>query len=250
MDLYCAIDLRGGSAVRLLKGDYAKETTYGDPVELAESFVQAGTDWLHLVDLDAARDGGSANRALVTEIARTSPVPVETGGGVRTDRDVDELLDAGVQRVIIGTAAFEDPEFVGRAAARYPGHVAVGLDYRRVISDGEERLEVAVRGWLEGAGHDLADSLTRFCDLGVDAFIVTAIDRDGTLEGPDLDGYATCLSATSAKVIASGGVGDAEDLRRLARFEGPAGARLAGCVVGKALVEGRVSVPEAVAACR
>jgi phosphoribosylformimino-5-aminoimidazole carboxamide ribotide isomerase len=106
MDLYCAIDLRGGSAVRLLKGDYAKETTYGDPIELAETFVREGTDWLHLVDLDAARDGGSANREIVTRIAQLSPVPVETGGGVRTDRDVDELLEAGVQRVIIGTAAF------------------------------------------------------------------------------------------------------------------------------------------------
>ena len=250
MDLYCAIDLRGGSAVRLLKGDYAQETTYGDPIELAESFVRAGTDWLHLVDLDAARDGGSANREIVTRIAQLSPVPVETGGGVRTDRDVDDLLEAGVQRVIIGTAAFEDPDLVARAAARHPGHVAVGLDYRRVQGSDGEHLEVAVRGWLEGAGHDLSESLKRFSDVGVEAFIVTAIDRDGTLEGPDLAGYATCLAATEVPVIASGGVGGAEDLRALARFEGPGGTAVAGCVVGKALVEGRLSVPEAVAACR
>jgi phosphoribosylformimino-5-aminoimidazole carboxamide ribotide isomerase len=247
MDLYCAIDLRGGGAVRLLKGDYAEETSYGDPLALAESFIAAGTDWLHLVDLDAARDGGRLNRRVITEIASLSPVPLETGGGVRTDGDVDELLEAGVQRVIIGTAALEDPSFVQRAAARHPGHVAVGLDYRRLEGD---HLEVAVRGWLEGSGTELEGALRKFEDFGVDAFIVTAIDRDGTLEGPDLDGYARCLAATTVPVIASGGVSGAEDLRELSRFVSPRGATLAGCVVGKALVEGRVSVPEAVAACR
>ena len=247
MDLYCAIDLRGGGAVRLVKGDYANETSYGDPIALAESFIAAGTDWLHLVDLDAARDGGDANRRIITEIAALSPVPLETGGGVRSDRDVDALLEAGVQRVIIGTAALEDPSFVQRAAARHPGHVAVGLDYRRLEGD---RLEVAVRGWLEGSGTELEAALRQFEDFGVVAFVVTAIDRDGTLEGPDFDGYERCLAATSVPVIASGGVAGAEDLRALAQFVGPRGAVLGGCVVGKALVEGQVSVPEAVAACR
>jgi phosphoribosylformimino-5-aminoimidazole carboxamide ribotide isomerase len=247
MDLLSAIDLRGGGAVRLVKGDYGRETAYGDPLELAESFIAGGTDWLHLVDLDAARDGGRANRALVKEIARLSPVPVETGGGIRTAADVDELLEAGVQRVILGTAALESPDLLSTATAANPGHVAVGLDYHRREGG---RLEVALRGWLEGSGVMLAEAIDRVLVHDVAALIVTAIDRDGTLEGPDLDGLRQVLAASRVPVIASGGVSGAEDLRTLAALSEPrTERRVAGCVVGKALVEGRLTVPEAVVAC-
>jgi len=247
MDLLSAIDLRGGSAVRLLKGDYGHETGYGDPLELAETFVSGGTDWLHLVDLDAARDGGQANRSIIKQIVEQSPVPVETGGGVRTDADVAELLGVGVQRVIIGTAAFETPDMLARATRAHPGHVAVGLDYHR---RGDGALEVALRGWLKGSGVRLLDAVTQVLEHDVCALIVTAIDRDGTLEGPDLDGLLEVLAASRVPVVASGGVGDADDLRRLASVVDQAGTRrVAGCVVGKALVEGRLTVAEAVAAC-
>ena len=247
MELLSAIDLRGGGAVRLLKGDYGQETGYGDPLELAEAFVAGGTDWLHLVDLDAARDGGQANRSIIKQIVERSPVPVETGGGVRTLADVDELLSFGVQRVIIGTAAFEDPSVVAKATSAHPGHVAVGLDYHR-RDDGS--LEVALRGWLKGSGVNLLDAVDQVLSHDVCALIVTAIDRDGTLEGPDVDGLLEVLARATVPVVASGGIGDADDLRHLAGVRDPVtDHRVAGCVVGKALVEGRLTVAEAVAAC-
>jgi phosphoribosylformimino-5-aminoimidazole carboxamide ribotide isomerase len=247
MDLLCAIDLRGGGAVRLLKGDYGRETNYGDPISLAESFIAGGSDWLHLVDLDAARDGGQANRDIVKQIASTSPIPVETGGGIRSERDVHELLDAGVQRVILGTAALESPSLLATVCDAHPGHVAVGLDYHRREGG---LLEVAVRGWLEGAGLSLADALDRVLEEDVCALIVTAIDRDGTLEGPDLEGLLEVLERSRVPVVASGGVSGAEDLRVLRRLVEPATGRTpVGAVVGKALVEGRLTVAEAVAAC-
>ncbi len=247
MELLAAIDLRGGGAVRLLKGDYEKETSYGDPLELAETFWAGGADWLHLVDLDAARDGGRANRSIIKTLAERSPVPIEAGGGIRSDDDVTELLEAGVQRVILGTAALEDPGLLARVTARHPGHVAVGLDYHR--RDGD-RLEVAVRGWLQGAGVTLSEAISRVLENDVAALIVTAIDRDGTLVGPDVEGLLGVLAESPVPAIASGGVGGADDLRALARVrETSSGRMVAGCIVGKALVEGRLTVAEAVAAC-
>ena len=248
MNLMAAIDLRGGSAVRLLKGDYAQETSYGDPDELAATFVTGGTDWIHLVDLDAARDGGAANREIILRIAAMSPVPVETGGGIRSITDVDQLLGAGVQRVILGTAAMEDPVFLEHAARRWPGQVAVGLDYRL---GAEGVREVAVRGWLEGAGVELSDAVRRTTDAGASALIVTAIDRDGTLSGPDIEGLCEVLEMTEVPVVASGGVGHATHIEEIARMSAPSSGRsAAGIVVGKALVEGLVTIEKAVAACR
>jgi len=248
MELLAAIDLRGGAAVRLLKGDYEHETSYGDPIDLATSFIEAGTDWLHLVDLDAARDGGRANRAIVRRITAMSPVPVETGGGIRTMEDVDELIDLGVQRVILGTVAIEEPAFVTSAALRHPGKVAVGLDYRR-RADGI--LEVALRGWKEGSGVSLSQILSELEDSGCDAFVVTAIDRDGTLTGPDIQGLELALDATNVPIVASGGVSGAHDLRSLRDLEsGGAHRSVSGVVVGKAIVEGRLTIAEAVLACR
>jgi phosphoribosylformimino-5-aminoimidazole carboxamide ribotide isomerase len=144
MDLYPAIDIRAGSAVRLTQGDFDRQSEYGDPLVLARRFVAGGAPWLHVVDLDAARSGRPVNRSAVLTIAREAGVPVQTGGGVRSESDVEELLEGGLARVILGTAALDDPELVRRAAAAYPGRIALGLDYR-ITPDG--RAEVAVRGW-------------------------------------------------------------------------------------------------------
>ena len=156
MDLYPAIDIRGGGAVRLTQGDFDRETAYGDPVALARRFAGAGAPWLHVVDLDAARHGAPVNRATVLAIAHAVDIPVQTGGGIRSEDDVAELLAGGVRRVILGTMATEDPATAVDLAARYPGRVAVGIDYRR--SPGG-RTEVAVRGWEQGSGRSVTDAL-------------------------------------------------------------------------------------------
>ncbi len=247
MELFAAIDLRGGGAVRLVQGDFERETRYGDPFDLAERFAAGGASWLHVVDLDAARQGVAVQRDLVTALAARSPLPVQTGGGVRTEDDVTALLAAGVARVVLGTAALEDPGLAARVAARHPGRVALGLDYRR-RRDGV--LEAAARGWVEGSGQQVGDVLDRLAGSPLAAVVLTAIDRDGTLAGPDTEGLATVLDRTEVPVVASGGVGGATDLAALARLRSPArGRSLAGVVVGRALVDGRLEVEEAVAAC-
>lgn len=237
MDLYPAIDLRGGRVVRLAQGDYARETVYGeDPVAVARSFAAAGAPWIHLVDLDGARGDGPVNRDAIEAVVGAVSVPVQCGGGVVDDT----LLRAGVQRVVLGTAAVRTPEVVDALAARFPGRVAVGLDHRGG--------EVAIRGWTEAGGVDVLDVVRRFEAAGVAAFVVTEIAGDGMLTGPDLEGLAQVLGATTVDVVASGGVSGPDDLRALAALECD-GRRLAGVIVGRALYEGRLSVEEGVAAC-
>jgi len=250
MELYPAIDIRDGGAVRLAQGDFDRQSDYGDPVELALRFAASGAPWLHVVDLDAARSGHPVNRATVLAIAAAVDVPVETGGGVRGEADVAELLDGGVARVIVGTAALDDPGLVRRAAAAYPGRVALGVDYRWT-ADG--RTEVAVRGWEEGSGRTVGELLDASDGAGLAAVIVTSIERDGMLTGPDLNGLAAVLGSTDVPVIASGGVASVGDIEALAALEvdiaGVAPRRLLGAITGKALVDGRMTVEEAVAAC-
>jgi phosphoribosylformimino-5-aminoimidazole carboxamide ribotide isomerase len=237
VDLYPAIDLRGGRCVRLYQGDYARETVYADdPVAQARAFAAAGAPWVHVVDLDAARTGEAANRPVVAAIAAALDVPVQAGGGVRDDAAADALLECGVRRVVVGTAALDDPDWVRRLAARCPGRVAVGLDARG--------REVAVRGWVEGSGHDLVDVARRFADAGVAALVVTEIGRDGTLAGPALDQLTDVLAATDLDVVASGGVGSLADLRSLSALEVD-GRRLAGVIVGRALYEGAFRLTDA-----
>jgi phosphoribosylformimino-5-aminoimidazole carboxamide ribotide isomerase len=239
MDLYPAIDLLGGRCVRLYQGDYGREAVYADhPVAQAQAFASEGASWIHVVDLDAARTGEPRNRELVAAIAAAVDVPVQAGGGVRDDDAADALLGRGVRRVVVGTAASERPEWVRSLAARHPGQVAVGLDARG--------RDLAVRGWLEGSGHDLVDVARRFEDAGVAALVVTEIGRDGTLSGPALDQLVTVLEATTIDVIASGGVGTLADLRALSVLEVD-GRRLAGTIVGRALYEGAFRVADAVA---
>lgn len=246
MELYPAIDIRGGAAVRLTQGDFDRQRNYGDPVGLAQHFVAGGAKWLHVVDLDAARTGEAVNRETVLEVAAAVDVPVQSGGGVRTEDDIDELLRGGVARVVLGTAALDDPAAAAKLADAHPGRVAVGLDYRLV--DGGQT-EVAVRGWEEGTGRTVDDVLAQLAPTRVTAVIVTAIDRDGTLEGPDLEGLRGVLGSTALPVIASGGVGGVADIEALAGLGYPRGRRLAGAISGKALVDGRMTVEEGVAAC-
>jgi phosphoribosylformimino-5-aminoimidazole carboxamide ribotide isomerase len=253
MDLYPAVDIRDGEAVRLTQGDFARQSQYGDPLDLARRFVAAGAPWLHVVDLDAARTGRPVNRAVVLAIASAVAVRVEVGGGVRTAADVDELLAGGVARVVLGTAAVDHPDQARQMVRRHPGRVALAIDYRRG-ADG--RTEVAARGWEQGSGRSVAEVIAEYADVDLAAVVVTAIDRDGTLEGPDLDGLATVLAATELPVIASGGVGRASDVEALARLAAPPDGspsadqrRLAGVITGRALVDGRMTVEEGLAAC-
>ena len=238
MDLYPAIDLLNGQAVRLYQGDYARETVYNnDPVAQAKAFADAGAHWIHVVDLDAARTGSPLNREVIAAICDAVNVPIQTGGGVRSEEAAAALFDAGVTRVVLGTAALEDPDLVRTLASRHP--VAVGLDARG--------REVAVRGWEEGSGKDLLDVARGFADAGVEALIVTEIGRDGTLEGPDLDGLGEVLEATELPVIASGGVGSVADLVALEALRS-GGRRLSGAIVGRALYEGAFTLQDALRA--
>jgi phosphoribosylformimino-5-aminoimidazole carboxamide ribotide isomerase len=240
MDLYPAIDLRDGRAVRLYQGDYDRETVYNDdPVAQAVAFAAEGAQWIHVVDLDAARSGRPVNRDVIADIAGAVDVPVQTGGGIRDEDSAIELLDAGVARVVLGTAALEQPALVRRLATRMP--VAVGLDARG--------RDVAVRGWEKGSGRDLLDVAREFADCGVAALIVTEIGRDGTLEGPDLDGLTEVLAASEVPIIASGGVGRLDDIRALAQLRAQ-GRHLSGAIIGRALYEGAFTLSEALAATR
>ena len=239
MDLFAAVDIRGGRCVRLRQGDYGAETVYDDdPVARAVEMAEAGAAWIHVVDLDGARSGRPDNASVVAAIAAAAGVPVQAGGGVRTADTAEAWFGAGVARVVLGTAALRDPALVRKLAASH--RIAVGLDARSG--------EVATDGWLQGSGQSVLDVARNFAADGVDAFVVTDISRDGTLEGPDVDGLASVLDAVSVDVIASGGVGQLGDLTALAGLEGRAGRRLSGVIVGTALYEGRFTVAEAVAA--
>ncbi len=242
LELFPAIDIRAGRVVRLARGDYDAETVYGDdPVAVAQTFAAEGARWIHVVDLDAARTGEPVNRSVIGDVATavaSSGVSVQSGGGVRSDDAAQALWDAGVARVVVGTAAIEDPDLVNRLVARNPTGCAIGLDAR----DGM----VAVRGWRESSGLDIAEVLDRVA--GVAAVIVTEISRDGMLEGPDVHGLGEVLARTEVPVIASGGVSSIDDLRALAGLERD-GRHLAGAIVGRALYEGRLTVREGVAAC-
>jgi phosphoribosylformimino-5-aminoimidazole carboxamide ribotide isomerase len=236
LELFPAIDLRGGRCVRLWQGDFDKETVYGsDPVAVARGFVAAGARWLHVVDLDAARGDGS-NLDTVLTISAAVAARMQTGGGVRDDA----LLVAGVDRVVLGSLAVANKEYAKELIDEYPGRVAVGLDHR----DGE----VLVRGWEEKGDVRLLDAVRWPEFAGAAAFIVTDVGRDGTLGGPDIDGLASVLEATTTDVIASGGVGSLADVEALTSLSA-SGRRLAGVIVGKALYEGAFTVEEAIGAC-
>lgn len=236
MKLFPAIDIRGGACVRLYQGDYDRETVYGDdPAAQAAGFVAEGAEWIHCVDLDAARSGEQTNLASIAAITAAVDVPVQVGGGVRNVEAAQRLWDAGVTRVVIGTAAIENPELVRALAPMGP--VAVGLDAWGT--------DVAVAGWEQRTGRDLFETVASFADSGAAAFVVTEIGRDGTMEGPDLDGLAQVLASTDVPLVASGGVGSLDDLRALAGLSA-GDRRLSGAIVGRAIYEQAFTVREAV----
>jgi len=261
MELYPAIDLRDGGAVRLTQGDFDRQVEYGNPLALAVQFIEGGAHWIHVVDLNAARTGVPHERATLGRIVvlaeagdgKGAPVKVQTGGGIRTEDDVTAVLELGVARVVLGTAALENPALAARCARRWPDQVAVGLDYV-VRPDGVA--EARGHGWEAGSGRTVHELLDIWAGEPIGAVVATAIARDGMLVGSDVEGLrhlATLAAMWSLPVIASGGVGSLDDLRDLGALtvhDPDLGERkLAGVIVGKALVEGRFSVGEAMAAC-
>lgn len=233
--VFPAVDISGGRCVRLLQGRFGTETVYSDdPVEVARGFSSAGARWLHIVDLDGARTGVAANRDLVIEVVKAASCPVQAGGGVRTMDDVEELLMAGANRVVLGTVALEDPEAMRKACERFGERIAVSLDARGG--------ELATHGWTVGSGVPLLDAVRAFSDAGVAWFIYTDVGRDGTLAGPDIEGLLRLASQTSLPVIASGGIGTLDELRSVARLRSQG---IAGAIVGRALYEHKFDVREA-----
>ena len=253
LELYCAVDIMNGGAVRLTQGDFGRQTDHGDPVELALRYVSEGTRFLHVVDLDAARGGELVNRATVLRIVEESPVPVQVGGGARRYEDAALLLDAGAERVVVSTAAVEEPELVDELVDRYPNRIVLGLDHRSGETAGVSSEMVAVRGWERRSAVTVEALLDRFAHAALGAVVVTSIARDGMLTGPDISGLEAVMSLTEHRVVASGGVRSAADLAELARVTvvGSDGhpRRIAGAVVGRALADGSLRVEEALAAC-
>jgi phosphoribosylformimino-5-aminoimidazole carboxamide ribotide isomerase len=234
MILYPAIDLKGGQCVRLLRGDMAQATVFGDdPAAQARAFAEAGCRWLHLVDLDGAFAGRPVNAAAVEAILAAVAIPVQLGGGIRDRATLEAWLGRGVARAVLGTAAVRDPAFVRAAAAAHPGRVAVGIDAR----DGR----VAVEGWAETTDMAVVDLARRFEDAGVAALIYTDIDRDGAMVGPNVAATAALARSVSIPVIASGGVASLDDLVALR----DCGAALDGVISGRALYEGRLDLAAA-----
>ena len=234
MILYPAIDLKDGNAVRLLRGDMDKSTVFNtDPAAQAREFVDAGCEWLHLVDLNGAFEGEPVNAAPVEAILSQCKVPAQLGGGIRDMATIENWLNKGLQRVILGTVAVENPDLVREAARAFPGHVAVGIDAR----DGK----VATKGWAEETNVMVTDLAKSFEDAGVAAIIYTDINRDGAMQGPNVQATADLANAVSIPVIASGGVSSIADLHALKSC----GAPLDGAISGRALYDGAIDLGQA-----
>jgi phosphoribosylformimino-5-aminoimidazole carboxamide ribotide isomerase len=235
MILLPAIDIIDGKAVRLLQGDFAQRTDYdSDPLEAARRWVDAGARALHVVDLDGARTGTPANVAQIKRIATTLGVPVQVGGGLRSLESVRAVSEAGAARVILGTAAFRDPDFVDAAVAAYAEQVVVSIDAR----DGR----VAAAGWTEQTDLTVEQALIDLQRRGVRQFVYSSIDRDGMLNGPDIDGARAFASGVQESFVYSGGIGRLADLEALAELREP---KLSGVIVGMAIYERRFDVGEA-----
>jgi phosphoribosylformimino-5-aminoimidazole carboxamide ribotide isomerase len=238
--LFPAIDLKEGRCVRLIQGDMAQATVFSDhPADQAASFESQGFEWLHIVDLDGAFAGKPVNAEAVRAIVKQIKLPIQLGGGIRDIRTVEGWLEAGIRRVIIGTAAVKDPSFVREAARRFPGQVAVGIDAR----DGR----VAVDGWASLSEMSAEELGLRFQDAGVAAIIYTDISRDGLLKGLNIESTLALANALTIPVIASGGLASIEDIQRLTQ---PDCAVLEGAISGRSLYDGRLDPTEALALIR
>jgi phosphoribosylformimino-5-aminoimidazole carboxamide ribotide isomerase len=236
--LYPAIDIRGGKAVRLLQGDYERETAYdADPVDAAARWAAEGAEFLHVVDLDGAKAGEPRNLDAIRRIAAAVECPIQVGGGLRDAESAAAVLETGAKRVVIGTAALRDPAFLDEALAAHGDAVVVSVDTRGG--------KVSLSGWTETSDVEAPDAVADLSKRGVQRFLCTAIEVDGTMEGPAIDQLNGIAAATSAQVIASGGVGDLSHLEQLSRDSAP---NIEGAIVGRALYEKRFSVAEGIAA--
>lgn len=232
--VYPAIDMRGGKCVRLLQGDYGKETVYGDsPFDMAKSFAESGAEWIHMVDLDGARDGKRVNDTYVIKAAQELNARVQIGGGIRSEADIVHYLENGVSRVIIGSIAVSNPEFAEEMVRKYPSKIAIGIDAKNGY--------VATHGWLSTSELKAVDLGKRFADAGAETFIFTDIATDGMLSGPNLAAIQSMAEETGKSVIASGGVSQLADLLALKELQS---VGVSGSIVGKAIYEGRFSVSE------
>jgi phosphoribosylformimino-5-aminoimidazole carboxamide ribotide isomerase len=226
-----AIDLRDGQCVRLRQGDYAQETVFGsDPAAMAQRWVSQGATYLHIVDLDGAKEGRPVNEVSIRRIVESAGVPCQLGGGLRTETHIAEALDWGLDRVVIGTRALKDPAWFRAVCDRFPRKIVAGIDAKHG--------QVATDGWLEVSQRSALDLARQFDDWPLAALVYTDISRDGMLHGPDVDGLAELAARVRLPVIASGGVSTLEDVRRLADLG------LAGCIVGRALYEDRLNLTE------
>lgn len=231
MRIWPAIDLRNGKCVRLQQGDYSRETVFGEhPVEMAKHWVSEGASCLHLVDLDGARDGDSINADVIAEIVKEVSIPCQVGGGVRSEATIESMLKVGVDRLVVGTKALKDPEWFTAMSHKFPNRLVLGLDAR----DGR----VATDGWLETSDVDATEMARQFERHPIAAIVYTDIARDGMLSGPNVDAMRKMKLAVSVEVVASGGVAKASDVEVLAK------AGMDGCIVGRALYEKTVLLPE------
>ena len=237
MQIWPAIDLRGGKCVRLERGDYGRETVFGDdPAAMARHWIDQGAQFLHLVDLDGARSGQVQNRSSIEAIVRAVSVPCELGGGIRDEATIASLIDLGLDRLVVGTSAVKDPDWFCQMCRKFPGRLALGLDARGGL--------VATEGWLKTSRLRAVDLALRFADEPIAALIYTDIDTDGMLGGPNLSAMAELVQAVELPVIASGGVTTADDVARLAELG------VAGCIIGRALYDGTLNLPDALARAR
>lgn len=231
MLIFPAIDLRDGQVVRLVEGDYNRMTVYGsDPLSVANAYRAAGAEYLHVVDLDAAKDGEQKNLAVIQKLAAESGLRLEVGGGVRDEESAKRYLDAGVSRVILGSAAIENPQFMENLAKQYPGKVAAGVDARNGF--------VAIHGWktvTDIVAYDFVESLP---GRGIGTVIYTDISRDGKLQGPNIEAYQRLSQIKGLDIVASGGVSSAADISALAKLN------LYAAIIGKALYDGRITLTQ------
>jgi 1-(5-phosphoribosyl)-5-[(5-phosphoribosylamino)methylideneamino] imidazole-4-carboxamide isomerase/N-(5'phosphoribosyl)anthranilate isomerase len=233
LELLPAVDVADGKAVRLTQGEAGSETDYGDPIEAAMTWINAGAEWIHLVDLDAAFGRGD-NRALLSEVvAAASAVKIELSGGIRDDASLEAALEAGATRVNLGTAALEDPEWTARVIERFGDAIAVGLDVRGTT--------LAARGWTKEGG-DLWEVLARLEDAGCPRYVVTDVTKDGTLKGPNIELLKDVMARTSKPVVASGGISSLQDITDLRAL---VSSGLEGAILGKSLYAGKFTLEQA-----
>jgi len=237
VQIWPAIDIRGGKCVRLKQGDFARETVFGeDPASMARHWVSQGAECLHLVDLDGARTGSVANETAVLAILQAVDVPCELGGGIRDETTIERLLDAGLSRLVVGTQAIQHPEWFRQVCRRFPGKLVLGIDAR----DGR----VATHGWLQTTAIEATRLARQFAEEPIAAIVYTDIATDGMMGGPNVAAMAAMKRAVGCPVVASGGVTTVDDVARLAE------AGMDGCIIGRALYEGTIMLSEAIQAGR